>query len=193
MNIPSIYESLTKNSLVQDILSWPFDFEVCKPYLLSSDWPISLSEELIVLAEDGCGGVFTILENIEADLSPVIFLSSEGQAGKVSENFVEFLSVMVAIPYWRDLLKFSAGGELEEMKKAIPFLEAELLEDEPDILNKKKAVFKELQLRELSEPVQTLFSSVKSGLSIEIKASDGTPYDSLFNTLDLLRKYKNSL
>jgi len=185
MNVPSIYKRLTGNSAVVDTLGWPFDFEICEPHLLSNDWPISLSEELVVLAEDGSGGAYCIQEKIDPEESSVIFLSSEGQAGKVAENLTEFLTIMVALPYWRDLLKFSAGGELEEMRKAIPFLNAEILEDEPEILSKKKLISKALNLPTLADPVQTLFNSVKLGTAMEINAVDGSSYEGLFNTFSV--------
>ena len=185
MNVPSIYKRLSENPAVIDILGWPFDFEICEPYVLSRDWPISLSEELIVLAEDGSGGVYTLHENIDPEKSSVVFLSSEGQAGKVAADFTEFLAIMVALPYWRDLLKFSAGGELEEMRKAVPFLEGEILEDEPEIRSKKKLIYKALNLPTLADPIQTLFNSVKSGIAIEIKGNDGFSYEGLFNTFSV--------
>jgi hypothetical protein len=117
------------------------------------DWPISLSEELVVLAEDGSGGAYSLRENIDPEKSSVIFLSSEGQAGMVAADLTEFLSIIVALQYWRDLLKFSAGGELEEMCKAIPFLEEEILKDDPEISSKKKLISKALNLPTLAGPV----------------------------------------
>lgn len=185
MNVPSIYNRLAENPAVIDILGWPFDFEICEPHLLSCGWPISLSEELIVLAEDGSGGAYTIQENIDPEKSSVVFLSSEGQAGKVAEDLTELLAIIVALPYWRDLLKFSAGGELEEMRKAIPFLEDEILEGEPEIRSKMKLISKALNLPILADPVQTLFNSVKSGIAIDIKANDGSSYEGLFNTFSV--------
>lgn len=185
MNVPSIYKRLTENSSVVDILEWPFDFEICEPHLLSNDWPISLSEELVVLAEDGSGGAYCIQEKIDPEESSVIFLSSEGQAGKVAKDLTEFLTIVVSLPYWRDLLKFSAGGELEEMRKAMPFLNAEILEDEPEIISKNKLISKALNLPTLADPVQTLFNSVKSGTAVEINAADGSSYEGLFNTFSV--------
>ena len=182
MNVPSIYKQLSKNTIVNDVLGWPFDFEICKPYILSDDWPILLSDELIVLAEDGSGGAYTVQRDVSPDTSPIIYLSSEGQAGKVAQNFTEFLLIIVALPYWQDLLKFSAGGDLEEMRKALPFLEKEILEDEPEISSMQAMMYKVLDLPPLFDPVLTLFSAVKSGISVEIKASDGYAYESLFNT-----------
>ncbi|MDG9671266.1 hypothetical protein ONV78_26265 [Hahella sp. CR1] len=185
MNVPSIYRCITENPEVVDILGWPFDFEICEPFLLSNNWPILLSKELVVLAEDGTGGAYTILENIEPEKSPVVFLSSEGQAGMVAANLAEFIAVMVALPYWRDLLKFSASGKLSEMYKAVPFLKREELEDEPDIFSKKDVIYQALILPHLADPVQTLFDSVMSGINIEINATDGTPYEGLFNTFSV--------
>ena len=185
MNVPSIYKRLAGIPEVVDTLGWPFDFEICEPELLSNDWPILLSEELVIFARDGSGGAYTLLQNIDPEMSPVIFLSSEGQAGKVADNLTEFLAVMVALPYWRDLLKFSADGELEEMRKAIPFLEAEILEDEPEINRKKKLISKSLRLPTITNPLQALFDSVTSGIAVEIKAMDGSPYDGLFNSFSV--------
>ena len=181
MNSPSILNHIFNNTKVKEILEWPFDFRVCEPYLLSSIWPISVSEELLVVAEDGAGGVYTIQDNIDPDLSPVIFISSEGQAGKVANNLIEFLAILVALPYWRDLLKFSAGGKLEEMCKAGFFLERDMYEDDPEIDDKKKIIIEAIGLPDISDPIQALFDSVNSGTVVEIKARDGTLYGSLFN------------
>ena len=49
MNIPSIYKRLAENPKVADVLGWPFDFEIRKPYLLSDDWPILLSSAMAML------------------------------------------------------------------------------------------------------------------------------------------------
>ncbi|PML82132.1 SMI1/KNR4 family protein [Enterovibrio norvegicus] len=185
MRIPSMYKRLADYPDFVEILGWPFDFEICEPYHLSKEWPILISEELIVLAEDGSGGAYAILSNIDPEESSVIFLSSEGQAGKVAANFTEFLAVLTVIPFWRDLLKFSAGGELEEMRKALPYLKEELLEDEPEISQKQLFISKTLNLPIISDPIQVLFESVKEGAGIEIKANDGYCYESLFNAFSV--------
>ncbi len=71
------------------------------------------------------------------------------------------------------------------MRKAIPFLNAEILEDEPEILRKKKLISKALNLPTLADPVQTLFNSVKLGTAMEINAADGSSYKGLFNTFSV--------
>jgi len=72
-----MYNQLSKNTIVVDVLGWPFNFEICKPYILSDHWPILVSE-------DGSGGAYTLQKGISPETSPVIYLSSEGQAGKVA-------------------------------------------------------------------------------------------------------------
>lgn len=181
MNSPSSLKQISSNTSIKEILEWPFDLRICEPYLLSSNWPILLSDELVVIAEDGTGGVYTTQENTDPEKSPIILISSEGQAGKVANNLTELFATIIALPYWRDLLKFSAGGKLEEMYKARVFLERDMLEGNPDIEDKKRIVIDALELADMPDPVQVLFNAVTSGTAIEIKANDGTLYESLFN------------
>jgi hypothetical protein len=181
MELPSSYKSIMKSSSLKEMLDWPFDFNAVEPYLISSDWPIQLSHELNVIAEDGAGGAYTLLNGAAPAKSPVIFLSSEGQAGKVANSLDEFLAILIAIPYWRDLLKFSSNGKLAEMRKAAPFLEKELIEDEPEIESKKRVILESMELPSLSDPINSLFSAVLAGCEIEIKSEDGMDYSSLFN------------
>lgn len=182
MNLPSVYSRIVDSPDIVEALSWPFEFEVCDPYLLSSELPVTLSEELVVLAQDDAGGAYSIIEHIEPEDSPVIYVSSEGAAGRVGSGFNEFLEILIAMPYWKDVLKFSDNGNLQEMRKAAQYLEKEILEFESDIDDKRAQLYKALELSPLSDPIQNLYNSVKVGPSIEIKDSDGTSYDGLFNT-----------
>ncbi len=181
MELPSSYKSIMKSASLKEMLDWPFDFNAVEPYLISSDWPIQLSHELNVIAEDGAGGAYTLLNCTAPAESPVIFLSSEGQAGKVANSLDEFLAILIAVPYWRDLLKFSSNGKLAEMRKAVPFLEKELLEDEPEIESKKRCILDSIELPILSDPINSLFEAVNADCEIEIKSEDGMDYDGLFN------------
>jgi hypothetical protein len=80
--------------------------------------------EAAVVARDGAGGVFAVI----ARSSRVLFVSAEGQAGIVARN-LNALVLVVVCPYWRDVLKFSGGGRLEEMRRAAPVLEAAWLDE----------------------------------------------------------------
>lgn len=185
MNLSLIDKLLAQHPTVADLLDWPFDFKPCEPYVLSHEWPVVVSEALMVFAEDGSGGAYTLLEKLKPEASPVIYLNSEGQVGTIATRLTELLPMIVALPYWRDLLKFSAGGELAEMRKAVPFLEQEIHTDEPDIDNKRQIVAEALNLSVPVDPVRELFDSVTSGMAIAVNAADGMAYDGLFNTFHM--------
>jgi hypothetical protein len=91
--------------------------------------------------------------------------------------------MLAALPYWQDLLKFSAGGMLSEMKRAVPYLESDLLRDRPECARHRRVVCSELALPELTDPVALLHNAVTSlGADARVEAPDGYAFASLFNT-----------
>jgi hypothetical protein len=46
---------------------------------------------------------------------PILYVTSEGQAGTIAPHLTALLGTFVGAPYWQDLLKFSGGGDLGEM------------------------------------------------------------------------------
>ncbi|WP_245471114.1 hypothetical protein [Bradyrhizobium genosp. SA-3] len=76
------------------------------------------------IGSDGSSGTFVLLPS-----QNVLYISSEGRAGIIAGNFEAFIQLVVAHPYWLDILKFSA---LVEMRRAADALEA-TLDDEDDI------------------------------------------------------------
>jgi hypothetical protein len=63
-----------------------------------------------------------------------VYASSEGQAGLLASNLAEGLAIVVWLPYWRDRLKLSGGGQLDEMRRAEPYLVREPAEEQGNIL-----------------------------------------------------------
>ena len=76
--------------------------------------------DITIIARDGSGGVF-----VTVPTSPrIMYASSEGEAGVIASDIDEFITLIVACPYWRDLLRYSGGGKLDEMRRAQGVLEA---------------------------------------------------------------------
>lgn len=73
------------------------------------------------IGSDGSGGAFVLLPS-----QNVLYVSPDGRAGIIAESFEAFIQLVVARPYWLDILKFSAGGDLQEMRRAADALEATL-------------------------------------------------------------------
>ena len=71
-----------------------------------------------VIARDGTGGLFIVTRS-----SPrVIYASSEGEAGVIADDLVSLMTLIVSCPYWLEVLKYSRDGNLDEVRRAAPYL-----------------------------------------------------------------------
>lgn len=165
---------------IRDALEWGFDVRISDEPIDTNGITIKASEVFIAFGEDASGGVF--FSGCETDR--VLFVSSEGQAGVVAMSLSEFYQLIVSHPYWFDLLKFSGGGEIVEMRRAVPYLEQEELEDiELEITQARELVRTQLSIEVNPKALQYLYASVTEGAAdIEVLAEDGWQFGSLFNT-----------
>ncbi|UKS26613.1 hypothetical protein LOZ80_34720 [Paenibacillus sp. HWE-109] len=182
MGTKSIYHKIVSNTELINFLSEYYDFEIVEANSNTKDYFFEVDDKATIIAQDASGGAFALYGYGDEEDLPVIFISSEGQAGKVGKNFEEFLGIMISCPYWRDLLKFSGNGQLTEMLKSQFFLEDEVLEDFPEIENVKNKVISLLSINELSKPVETLYESMVSEPYVLVLSLEGENFDSLFNT-----------
>jgi len=113
---------------------------------------------------------------------PILFVSSEGQAGVIAAGLLEALQLIIAIPFWFDCLKFSGNGQLQQMQRVVPFLDRELRHDEPNIDLLRQELNRLLDLLPAESPLLKLHQSV-SRLSV-LHAAIGTegPFETLFNS-----------
>lgn len=130
------------------------------------------------IGSDGSGGSFVLLPT-----QHVLYVSSEGRAGIVAESFEAFIQLAVAHPYWLDILKFSAGGDLQEMRRAADALEASL-DDEDEINEAREEIRDRLDLPEADDPVGALYEAVAASGTI-VRATDGCPFTTLFNRFSI--------
>ena len=166
---------------LRESLAWPYDFELVEPCVDLSQFQITSDVPLVVLAQDGTGGLFALCGTDDLENAPVVHITSEGQAGLISKNFNQAVSLIVSLPYWRDLLKFSGGGKLKEMRRALTLSEDDLVEDQPEVLGLRKKIEKDLELVSFDDPVEYLHSVAHSE-GPTIKSRDGEAFDWLFNT-----------
>lgn len=169
----------SSEQLIED-LSRLFDFDVCRAADNSSWIKLSTTTPFIVVAGDGTGGVFLAYGCGDTAFQPILYATSEGQAGRVASNLTEFLAILLAVPYWFDLLKFSSNGDLMEMRKTALFMEREYAEDYPDLSEASRRIIKSLQLPHIDDPIKVIHDSVHA-TDCTLIADDGWHYDSLFN------------
>ncbi|WP_245330542.1 hypothetical protein [Bradyrhizobium sp. AS23.2] len=127
---------------------------------------------------DASGGAFMLLPP-----QNVLYVSSEGRAGIIAESFEAFVQLVVARPYWLDILKFSAGGDLAEMRRAADALET-TLDDEDEINEAREKIHSALDLPAASDPVGALYEAVAASDAI-VRAADGSPFTTLFNRFSI--------
>lgn len=130
------------------------------------------------IGSDGSGGAFVLLP-----AQNVLYVSSEGRAGIIAADFEAFVQLVIARPYWLDILKFSAGGDLAEMRRAACALEA-TLEDEDDVNEAREEIRRGLDLPEADDPVGALYEAVAASDAI-VRATDGSPFTTLFNRFSI--------
>ena len=126
---------------------------------------------------------FALLGNRETGSRPLLYVCHEGQAGVIAASFAEAIRLMIAAPYWRDLLKFSGSGDLANMLRAEPLLERELTEDEPQIEAVRAELESLMGVERLQNPVHVLHQNVIAfQASLRVISTDGEVFDSLFNS-----------
>ncbi|GAB3190054.1 hypothetical protein GCM10027259_61630 [Micromonospora palomenae] len=143
---------------------------------------LSSSVSLCVIACDGTAGRF-FLVGTEAPSRPVLYADSEGSAGLIGSSLAITLATMVALPNWHDLLGFSGGGDLDQMRRAQAWLEEGMRRSHPDLDQLQALLVGELELDVLDDPVLTLWQSVRATDPTETFIDDGDgglPWGSLF-------------
>ncbi len=163
-----------------------FLWRVCDFALLEEEPPgwfaLGSGEPVRVIGRDGAGGRFCLYGAADGPPQRLLYVSSEGQAGTIAGSLAEGLAMMIALPYWRDCLKFSAGGSLPEMRKAQAYFEARLRQRVHDIALRRRALDQEFGVAAPPDPLEALHRAVTEGTAVVVSTKDGTRFESLFNT-----------
>jgi len=168
-------ESLSANS---EVVTWLGTFDVAFEPDEEPWFAIDGIESPRQIGSDGSGRAFVLLPSQD-----VLYVSSEGRAGIIADSFEAFVQLVVACPYWLDILKFSAGGDLAEMRRAAVALEA-TLDDEDEVNEVRADIRGALDLPEPDDPVGALYEAVAASDAI-VRTTDGSPFTTLFNRFSI--------
>lgn len=171
---------LGKHPEVTDLLERVFGFDVSR----GSD-AASLETRsglaLQTVAGDSAGGTFLLCCSSHTG-RPVLYVSSEGQAGLIARNLLEALELIVGLPCWQDCLTFSGGGDLAVMTTAAERSLKDLAERNPEIGSQQAKVAAKLSLA-LQEPavlLMRLHSAVSSTEPDHVVSDEEGGYETLF-------------
>ncbi|SFX00566.1 hypothetical protein SAMN04487866_101161 [Thermoactinomyces sp. DSM 45891] len=179
MEVPNLYSKIVSDSETTNILTWPYDFEIVKPYSIELESDIVVDDQVIIIAKDGTGGLFTLWGKDNVEKRPIVYISSEGQAGKIAKSFNEFILILVTCPFWfwTDLFKFSGESQLAEMRKALLYLQT--AEEYIEVGQSRDILVTKLSLNPQSiDPVAKIHESINSKSEIKVRSICGEPFDS---------------
>ena len=174
--MPVDLNTLLAKDEVAERLSRRFDFRLDVDPHQAGWFTIDGVDDIQYIGGEGSGGVFVQLPDLR-----ILYVSSEGEAGVIATDFSAFIQLIVAHPYWQDLLTFSGGGKLSEMRRACPALEASILDEEEDLEEARDFVIAELALSEPADAIAALHRAVSTSNVIVRNSFDDKPFDGLFN------------
>ncbi|WP_291684168.1 hypothetical protein [Bradyrhizobium sp.] len=166
-------ETLRANQDIRDMLV-PFGFAVTSNKEHGPVWfdtaPLQPFE---IVAQRGPGSVYALT----GPQRHVLLATSEGQAGIVAANLKECLELVVAHPYWQDILRFG-GGDLSAMRAVlrdrIEDFEEDALSDDPEISEFRPLLRARLGLAASGDPLTLLHHAITVlGADVVVRGHDG--------------------
>jgi hypothetical protein len=162
-----------------DVLCFSFDLELHEARPVP-DWFRVEGVQATAFARDATGGVYAITQRGPLSSGYGIHADPSGRAAVLGRSLGEVVGVVIALPYWRDVLTLSAGGNLERMRLAACELEAAALDDIPALADARDELFRVLPLATPTDPVELLHQlNVEAPPTLSIVGDDGWQYRSL--------------
>lgn len=174
-------DQVRKMSDVVTDLAWPFGLNLNRANPDDAWFTLSPSTTFTVVAGEGSGGVFAAFGSGDLDDRPILYVSSEGQAGRIASTLEQAVALVLSLPYWQTVLKFSGSGNLAQMRRVLPWMQTEYTEDFPGIWEKRDQLAVALGVQLLPDPIALLHDSVHA-TKVEVLAPDGSACESLFNS-----------
>jgi hypothetical protein len=172
-------EILRANKEVRDML-WCFDFLVVDNQDYGPVWfDTAPLEPFEIVAQRSTGCVYALT----GAPRHVLLATSEGQAGIMAASLQECLELVIAHPYWQDVLRLGKG-DLSAMRQVlrarIEEFEDEALDDNPEIAEFRSLLRVQLGLAEPSDAAKLLHHAVMElGAGVIVRGSDGYPSEPL--------------
>lgn len=114
------------------------------------------------IAGDYTGGTFFLCGDSREE-RPVLYASSEGQAGLIGRNLTEALEIIVGLPSWWDCLKFSGSGDLAIMRTTADHLRNDEIRNEPGMEADRRTIAQALNFE--LKPTSVLLARLHAAAS----------------------------
>ncbi|MFH9861757.1 hypothetical protein [Streptomyces sp. NPDC017202] len=121
----ALLRRLEQDSSLAAALAWPGDFDVDRRDPVE-DLVLPSGRPLHPVAGCGAGGTYFLCGEAGSRERPVLYADSEGQATLIGADLVEAVTLVVVLPFWRDLAKGFVISELgSDLRAGHPDFDAE--------------------------------------------------------------------
>jgi len=185
--MPALPEPFRSRLLeVWDVLAFSFDFEVferelgSEAYATPSPWLPAFvvpGASVSVVGRDGTGGVYVCCER--GQKLWCLHIDTRGNAVCIGEDVQQAVALLVALPYWPELLAQCPSGELSALREIALRLEREAREDLPALPAARQELQAFLELPVLGDPVLRLHQlAVEQIPAVTVWSPHGWRYES---------------
>jgi hypothetical protein len=174
--------SLRADENIREML-WPFDFELIDNGGYGPVWfdaaPFAPFE---IVAQRNSGCVYALI----GPQRHVLLATTEGRAGIVAASLKECLELVIAHPYWEDVVSRS-NGDVEAMRRMFrdeaEDFEADMLDDNPEIEDFRPLLLEQLGLEIPRDPAGPLHHALAVlGADVIVRDRDGVPLAPFFGS-----------
>lgn len=171
---------------VWDVLAFTFDFEVferalgSEAYRTPAPWlPAFVVPDaaVSVIGRDATGGVYIVCERGRSRCC--LHIDTRGNAVCMGEDVPQALALLIALPYWPELLAQCPSGELSALRELAPVLEQQACDDLPALPAARQELQAFLELPSIGDPVRRLYElAVERPAPVSVWSPHGWRYES---------------
>jgi hypothetical protein len=187
VNMPAVREPFWSRVLeVWDVLAFTFDFEVferplgAEAYAIPAPWLpafVISAATVSVVGRDATGGVYVYCES--GSTNCCLHIDPRGHAVSLGEDVEHALALLVALPYWQELLTQCPSGELSALRALTQRLEQAACEDLPALPAARQELQSFLALPSLDDPLLRLHElAARQTLPVTVQSPHGWLYES---------------
>lgn len=141
---------------VADVLVYSFDFELF-PRGPAPSWFEVAGAACEPFATDATGGTYVVCTWLDG-AREVLHVDSAGEVGHLGDDVQECCALVVALPYWRDMLHaIRKGATRQHMMGMVDRLESEVLDDVPVLRAARENILATTAVVPLDRPAQRFF------------------------------------
>lgn len=173
---------------VREVLMFSFDLELleqpvdAREYATPAPWLPAFTvpgADAAVVGRDAMGGLYVTCEYAVPRATRCLHLDTAGHVVLLGEGLQEAVTLVISVPYWRELVSRGPASNLEAMRTAAAELEREVFDDLPALPEARDYLQALLALPPLrSDPVARLHELNQRGNGVTVLSPHGWRYES---------------